>query len=1245
VSAPSTLALSSTRFRILRKLGEGGMGVVYEVYDEERRARVALKAVRTLSADALARFKREFRAVADVHHPNLVSLDELISEGSQWFVTMELLEGVGFLEYVRPGAFSASGAESAPSLGYGSTQRIPVAAAAAAGVLPPLPSFDDACLRDALVQLVSGLEALHKAGLVHRDVKPSNVRVTHDGRLVVLDFGLVVESAGVDSSDHIAGTPVYMAPEQAAAKPVGPSADWYAVGVMLYEALTGTVPFAGNLLQILVEKQRGDVAPPSARGFSVPDDLDRLCAALLRFEPHARPDAQRILQHLGGVKDVAARLRTQSKTAMVPFVGREPELGGLATAYADSRAGVPVAVVVRGESGVGKSLLARHFVEELAARTPDVVVLAGRCYEREDVPYKALDGVVDALSRFLAKLPDVEVAAFVPRRAAALAQVFPVLRRVRAFAGAAREAQPDLAPQELRRRAFAALRELLARLGDRRSLVVLIDDLQWADADSLALLAELLGPPEPPTLLLVATARADDPEALAALDRALPRDARHVNLERLSPDDARVLAQRLASTTIGDDDARAAAIAEEAHGHPLFIDALVRYCALTGAAAPASLRLEDALWERFTQLEDAPRRVLELVVVAGAPIPQETVARAAGVELGALGKITSLLRVANLARTSGVRAADTVEPYHDRVREAVLARLEPEQVRVDHEHLALALEATPNADVQALSAHWAGAGKPAAAAQHAFVAAEQATRALAFDRAAGWYQRCLELTPASDPRRQGLFISIGEALANAGRCAAAATTFKVAAETAVDADAMDLRRRAADQLLRAGQIEEGLDLMRVVLTSVGMRIDLSAFRAALTFLVGSLFLRVRGVRFRERDPSTIAASELKKIDVCWSFAIGMGFANNLLAAAFHIRHLYLALRAGDPYRVALGLSIHAVFAARPGARSWPRAEPYLKLAGELAKKTGDAFAIGHVAFSEGMASVFAGRFRQGLESSDRAQDIWREHSTGAGWDLSTAELYSLTSLALLGELADLRRRHPVYLRSALDRGDVQAARNLRLGHPSLAWLVNDQAEEGRAEILSAASTLPKVGFRVEHYFAWYGLTNVELYAGRFAEAWALAEDRWPVYRRSMLPRLEIIRLHTTHARLRAALALAHADAGRRTELLGSVADGVHQIRKENVPWAKALAELSEAGLASVRGERERAAPLLAAAVEGFEAASMKGYAAAARRALGTMRGGDEGEALVRAADEHLARESVKDPLRFAATFAPGFWKY
>jgi serine/threonine protein kinase len=154
VSADRGFEFSGTdRFQVLRCLGAGGMGVVYEAFDKERNARVALKTLRSMSPEGLLRFKREFRDFLDLTHPNLISLGELFSEGRDWFFTMELVDGASFLDWVRPGTHEP----------------------------PALPPLDPARLRPALAQLVEGVMALHAVEKVHRDIKPSNVLVSAGG--------------------------------------------------------------------------------------------------------------------------------------------------------------------------------------------------------------------------------------------------------------------------------------------------------------------------------------------------------------------------------------------------------------------------------------------------------------------------------------------------------------------------------------------------------------------------------------------------------------------------------------------------------------------------------------------------------------------------------------------------------------------------------------------------------------------------------------------------------------------------------------------------------------------------------------------------------------------------------------------------------------------------------------------------------------------------------------------------------
>jgi len=714
------------RFAVVRRLGSGGMGLVYEAFDRERGTRVALKVLPTRRPEALLRFKNEFRSLQDLQHPNLVRMGELFVHEDQWFFTMELVEGIDFLRYVWRKA----------------------------------PIYDQPRLRSALRQLAVGLSTLHASGQVHRDIKPKNILVTPTGRLVILDFGLVHAGEAFEASDlHTVGTVAYMAPEQASSQPIDAAADWYSVGVMLFEALTGHLPFEGAPRDILAAKRERD--PPTVESFdpNAPADLASLCNQLLRLRPSDRPTGAEVLWRLGAAVPPSGGQVAPAAPPAAPFVGRTDELTRLRGAFAATSAGRAAVVIIAGESGIGKTALARRFTDLARAQRPDAIVLRGRCYEREAVAYKAFDGVLDALSRFLLQLAHDEAAALLPHgKTSLLARAFPVLGRVDAVAAAPPPEHEVLDPQELRSQVFSALRELFSRLGERHPLVVVIDDLQWSDADSLALLGELMREPDPPALLLLATLRSDDTGARPAI-RELPGTLQRLgdkvstlHLERLPRADAETLARALLNERAAPPaQLDAQQLAEEARGHPLYIDELARHPVGFGLRQPRALRLDEVLWSRVEHLDPASRQVLAAVAIAGGPLPQEAARRATHLPPEDLDRVLTVLRVEHLTRTTGAERSDLVECYHDRVREAVVGHLAAGAEREIHRELALALAET--ADPEQLAVHWHAAGERQRAANYAIRAAEAAADALAFARAARLYRFALELVDEADPRR------------------------------------------------------------------------------------------------------------------------------------------------------------------------------------------------------------------------------------------------------------------------------------------------------------------------------------------------------------------------------------------------------------------------------------------------------------------------------------------------------------
>jgi hypothetical protein len=364
-------------------------------------------------------------------------------------------------------------------------------------------------------QLCSGVDAIHAAGFIHRDLKPSNVLVTEAGRVVIMDFGLV-RAAGSNSrsSGGISGTPEYMAPEQALERPCLPAADWYAVGSMIYEVLAGRCPFEGTVLDILLRKQSEDPPPPTSIDPSVDAQLGDLCMRMLQRDPARRPTGEEILEQLGLATARQPRVQVGRSTPLgipVPNVlGREPELQTLYRAWDKVRKGAQAALLVRGTSGIGKTCLVEAFLRDLAegldGATPPLI-LRGRCHERETLPFKAFDSVVDGLSYRIAGLAADEQSYVLPDGILYLSEIFPVLRRLKLTEQQRYFLPPLRDAKELRNQAFVAFRDLLVHLARIQPMVIFLDDMQWADHDSCALLRTLMQGPRTPALLLVVNSR------------------------------------------------------------------------------------------------------------------------------------------------------------------------------------------------------------------------------------------------------------------------------------------------------------------------------------------------------------------------------------------------------------------------------------------------------------------------------------------------------------------------------------------------------------------------------------------------------------------------------------------------------------------------------------------------------------------------------------------------------------------
>ncbi len=908
------------RYRIDRELGRGGMGVVYEASPIDGGPSVALKTLNHRHAGALTRFKHEFRVLSDLTHRNLVRLGELVTTSIDPFFTMEIIHGKDFISYVRSAVDTAA-------------------------VEPQLP-FNEHRLRNSLQQLAEGLKALHEAGCIHRDIKPSNVLVTETGRTVLVDFGLALDAA--DKSGEFAGTPYYMAPEQAQGKPVTPAVDAYALGVMLFEALTGETAFHEHRWDDLLAAKLSPERPTPRQLLSaIPDDLSRLCDQLLQVSPESRPTADEIVQRLTGTK------ATPSNADV--WIGRTTQLMSLETAWKEVQHGATRVILISGFSGVGKTALVDRFLQDL--RTGDqVVILRGRCYQNESVAYQGFDSAVDALVQHLKGLAENQVERVLPLELEPLCQIFPALLEVPAVARnqSSRRAYGD--PRERRQQGLAALRELLCRIARWESLVIFVDDLQWGDAETAELFRELFPVEKAPHAMFIGTYRSEEAESHClcrirlsqqpASNPPLLAEQTEISVDRLEHAEATQLARDLLQRGGFPDSSIAERIASEAEGDPLFIRVFARQVIESDAGVNNATQqigdwtLQDVIWNQVRRLDPVSRRAMELLSVAGRPLQIDDLEFVAGQSASRLG-LTRALRVKRLIRH--LSDHEQVETYHDKIRQTIVGQIPEQAVRSLCLDLADHLECrSKDLDVEFLADLLRRAQQWERSGEYYIRAAESASEKLAFELAVQCFRRAIEQLSPSGRREQELRTRLGDALANASRGAEAADEYLKAAALADPDDRPPLYQKAALRLLTSGHVDKGIDVLQDALEAFDLPWPRGNWQAIAGLVSRLVRLRFQRLDVTQRGTPT-SPREQACLDVCWSASAGLSVVDPVRGAFFVTESLLRSLRCGSARFLGRSLAAYMGHAAIGGRRSRREVRRVLLASREAARRRASLF--------------------------------------------------------------------------------------------------------------------------------------------------------------------------------------------------------------------------------------------------------------------------------------------------------------
>jgi hypothetical protein len=1232
------------RYELLRPLGEGGAGTVYAALDRETGAQVALKTLTRMTPLGVLRFKREFRALADIRHRNLVKLYELEHADDAWFLTMELVDGVPLLSDLDDGADDAR----------------------------------ERAIFERFLQLAQGVQAIHQAGMLHCDLKPSNVMLEHGGRVVVLDFGLVRElstsAADLSVDGTTSGTPAYMPPEQARGEELSTASDWYAFGAMLYQALSGVLPIDGRTALELIQRKL-HVDAPSLPQSAGPRAARELCTGLLRRNPRERAEAQTVMRVLSALLDDSDQDAPQSVTSEVSTLtadvfmpdtqtgqtvaelfGRDAERLQLEAALARCiQTHAIVCEHVCGPSGSGKTALIQSFLTQGLQLAGDPLVLRSRCYERETIAFKSIDGVVDALVTFLISQDEAWLAHLFGRDLAALTALFPAFEHIplvqRLLAHSKVGGRGDAL--QLRRRAEEAFRSLLYILARSRPVVIWIDDLQWGDLDSAQMLQDWLMRPIEAPVLLIMSYRSDETATSACLSALVSPAAKSkqlatqhgIELRPMQDSDVHALCSRRfgAAQPLPPIIAK---IVRDAQGNPFLATQLTALAAAKlsrGDSDLRSLSVEDLVLHTSSLLSESALNLLRVLSVAGRPLAPRIALQASNVTRNQRARVDEL-QTLRLVRTRYVSGKKLLDIYHDRVRTSIEGSLTVLERKRIHQTLLDLLLSHGSSDNPWLHELALGAGQPSLARHYGLLAADAANANLAFERAAELYGRCLPHV-LNDGERSQVLQKLAAAHVRCRRGKQAATAYLEASKLAGDQERTELLHLAAAHLLRSGYFEEGERVVKQVLAAL----EISVPRSELGLYAAIGWERARiAVLQRRVTPraDVVLPPSAKRLGTLYAMlALDTQCHMPLRAALFQMRATRMCFQYGERQTTARAYCMNAALATLSAESAY--ADEMLARAEALIDVSNDPETLLELYVARAFCAGNLGREAEMIEPARAAEQLYETNSVGGAlgdyFYMFIVRAMLCSALQFLGrhtEASEEVRRLLSDAAATDNRCAALLATMVRTGHEQ----VDNGCRESRARLDAERSELPADNLTALHLLHTMAVLRTACATGEHDWALSIYADFEPKFESSPLKRsvylVYLLRIH--HARL---VLNQHVALGHTSDPEHSIRTDLRWLNKHAPPTFRKPTKLRLLGRAAlIRGERVRAAELLEQSRLAHAELGAADEAERDRYALGLLMGGDQGSQLTSQAIAALSGLGVRDPTQEIRGFFPELFR-
>jgi len=808
----------SNRYQIDSEISKGGLGIIYKGHDLLLDRNVAIKMINTdiLGSEGNTRLLQEARVIAQLNHPNIVTVYDVGETDNATFVVMELVEGYS---------------------------------------LHDKPPKDLSELVSTIQFVCAGLEYAHQHGIIHRDLKPENVMLSPDGRVRLMDFGLArTLSSRLTSEGTIIGTVFYMAPEQVLGQAIDNRSDLYALGVMLYELSTGRLPFSGeDPLAVITQHIHASPIPPCAINSQIPFTLEALILQLMSKRPEDRPtSANEVLHRLESVWNEPSPAPVEYQEGLTlarivrgRIVDREKEMGELVAAWKQVLQGKSDerVLLISGEPGVGKTRLVQEFMTRAAVEK--AIVLNGECYAEEGAPYGSIAQVIrQVLSHPVItskNLLDNQILADLLTLTPDLQVRFPDV-----------EPNPKLDPQDEQQRLYDSVVEMTVSLSQTAPILIVIDDAHWADRATLFLLRHLArrGRIMKLPLMIVATYREVEldearpwHEVLSDLNRE--RLSIRLKLTRLDKQQTCNMLAVLFSEEITPEFLDG--IYYETEGNPFFVEEVVKTLVDEGKVyykdgrwhrpsmdeivIPQSVRI--AIQTRLTALPADVQEMLRMASILGREFDDDLIRQVVEFD-----EDTLISTIENAERAQLINEIESRQPgqvnyifVHALLHATIYESVSGLRRQRLHRKAAMAIESIRPTEFEALAFHYQEGGDLVNARKCAVKAGERALALYANRDAEKYFKIALEMG-SSDGERALALSGLGQALNRESQYKEAIDSLKQAAPiyqklkdydhvARTYADLSQVSRAMGDVETSIAFGEEGLELLTDQPTSKG----------------------------------------------------------------------------------------------------------------------------------------------------------------------------------------------------------------------------------------------------------------------------------------------------------------------------------------------------------------------------------------------------------------------------------------